>query len=328
MKNKYYDGPQSDHFDGQLFFNPWDRQTTPSFMKVLYWKLTAGRKHWPVEVENTFSDRPPDRVEGSQLRVCFVGHSTVLIQTEGLNILTDPVWAHRVSPFKNFGPTRVRTPGILLHNLPPIDLILISHNHYDHLDLETLKQIELRDSPQIFTPLGNDKIIKREIPSIKVETLDWHQHKEVTSQLKIHLMPSQHWSARGFLDRNKALWGAFVISTPGGHIYFCGDSGYGSGEIFRKVHEEFGNFRLALLPIGAYEPRWFMEYAHMNPEEAVHALKDLDAAFGLAIHFETFRLTDEGFDDPRNHLTAACEKYSIAPKRFRSLQVGEAWLVP
>ena len=140
MCGNYYIGPQSDHYDGKRFFNPWNKQA-PSFWDVLYWKLTAKPKHWPNVVENTFHDHPPIKIEGSQLRMSFVGHSTVLIQTEGLNIITDPVWAERVSPFKNIGPTRVRNPGISLKNLPPIDLILISHNHYDHLDLPTLKKI-------------------------------------------------------------------------------------------------------------------------------------------------------------------------------------------
>lgn len=323
----YYKGPKSDHFDGLRFFNPWNPQMI-SFYKVLYWKMTSKRKHWPAKKKNQLVDIPPKGVEGNQLRVSFVGHSTMLIQTQGLNILTDPIWSDRASPFKYFGPVRYSDPGIVFENLPPIDLILISHNHYDHLDMHTIEKIWRKDRPRIITPLGNDSIIQSENPSIEVDTLDWHQAINVGKDVSIHLTPAQHWSARGFSDKNKALWGAFVISTPGGNIYFCGDSGYGDGDTFRGALKQFGSFRFAMLPIGAYEPRWFTEYAHMNPEEAVLAYKDLGEPYATAMHFLTFQLTDEGFDDPSRLLREACKKLGVNQERFHTLKLGESWMVP
>lgn len=326
-RKAYYKGPKSDHFDGSRFFNPWNPQSSPLY-KVLYWKITSKRNRWPKKSKSQLLDTPPKRVEGKELRVSFVGHSTMLIQTQGLNILTDPIWSIRASPFKYFGPARYNSPGIPFEKLPPIDLILISHNHYDHLDVRTIKKIWHKDRPRIITPLGNDAIIQSEDPSIQVETLDWHQAIHIQQNTTIHLTPAQHWSARGFLDRNKALWGAFVISTAGGNIYFCGDSGYGKGDTFRKALEQFGHFRFAMLPIGAYKPRWFMKYSHMDPGEAVLACQDLGEPYTAAIHFETFRLADEGFEDPTKLLAEACKKFHVNPQRFRALKLGEAWIIP
>lgn len=323
----YYKGPKSDHFDGIRFFNPWDPQTH-SLYQLLRWKIRSIPKKWPTKKEAPRLQIPLERVEGNQLRITFVGHSTMLIQTQGLNIITDPIWSTRASPFKYLGPARYSNPGIPLEKLPPIDLILISHNHYDHLDINTIKKIWHRDRARIIAPLGNDAVIHLKAPSIPVETLDWYQKITIQNGVTIHLTPTQHWSARGFSDRNKALWGAFIISTTGGNIYFCGDSGYGNGEIFRKVHQLFGSFRFAMLPIGAFEPRWFMKYFHMNPEEAVLAYKDLGKPYAAAIHFKTFRLADEGFHDATRLLAEACVKYQIDPQKFRALQLGESWIVP
>lgn len=326
LRKSYYVGAKSDHFDGVRFFNPWNPQKS-SLWTALRWKMTSQRRPWPNEPQVERFDIPPARVEGNQLRVSFVGHATVLIQTLNLNILTDPVWSCRASPFKRLGPTRYRDPGIRFEELPVIDVVLISHNHYDHLDIATIKSLWSRDRPRIVVPLGNDAIIQAADPSIHVDALDWNQSIDIGHAVKIHLMPTQHWSARGLSDKNKALWGAFVIETKGGNIYFCGDSGY-EQTIFRKAAERFGSFRFAMLPIGAFEPRWFMKYAHMNPEEAVLAYKDLGEPNASAIHFETFRLADEGFNDPRNLLMQACGKHGVDPQKFRAPVVGEAWIVP
>lgn len=323
----YYKGPRSDHFDGVQFYNSWDPQSH-SFFQILRWKLTSRQREWPKKIENSLTDIPPRKVDGSQLRVSFVGHSTVLIQMAGINFLTDPVFANRVSPLKNFGPERYINPGISIEDLPSIDFILLSHNHYDHLDINTLKQIWDKDRPRILAPLGNDLVIQSEFPSIKVETLDWHESIAISNGINIHLAPCQHWSRRRFFDKNKALWGAFIISTPSGNIYFCGDSGYASGQMFRQAQERIGSFRFAMLPIGAYEPRWFMKYSHMNPEEAVLAHKDLGEPYTMAMHYETFRLTDEGFTEPRKHLSRALIEHNVNSERFRALKVGESWMIP
>lgn len=323
----YYQGPISDHFDGKRFFNPWNPKL-PKSSELLRWKLSSKPKPWPKKLKKSQTDVPPIKVEGNTLRISFVGHSTMLIQTQGLNILTDPIWSNRASPFQWFGPKRLCTPGITFENLPPIDLILISHNHYDHLDLNTIHKIWSRDTPRIIAPLGNDTVIQLKLPRIPVETLDWHQCITFLDEVNIHLEPSQHWSARGILDKNKALWGAFVIETKGGNIYFGGDTGYGDGSTFRKTRERFGKFRLAFLPIGAYEPQWFMNYAHMSPEDAALAYKDLAEPYTAAIHFQTFRLGDEGHTEPNTILDEVLKRLHLNDKKFRSLDIGEAWFIP
>ena len=321
----YYKGPSSDHFDGVQFYNPWNRRYH-SFWSFLRWRFQAKPKSWPKKVAS-LKDTPPAHVPGSTLRVSFVGHSTVLIQTENMNILTDPIWSERASPFAWLGPKRVAAPGISFDQLPKIDLILVTHNHYDHLDLPTLKKLWDRDQPLILAPLGNDVVIHTVYSDIVVDTLDWHQNTKI-GNITVHLEPIQHWSARNLRDRDKALWGAFVIESPSGKIYFAGDTGYGTGDHFRKTVENFGPFRFAMLPIGACEPRWFMNYAHMNPEEAVVAHQVLNGPYTLAIHHATFQLADEGYDDPVRELASAKLKHQIKDEWFRALKVGEAWEVP
>ena len=323
----YYKGPTSDHFDGIRFYNPWN-PILPKSSDLIRWKISAKPKPWSKKIKAFSNDIPPNHIEGNTLRISFVGHSTMLIQTAGLNILTDPIWSKRASPFKWFGPKRYTKPGISFEGLPKIDLILISHNHYDHLDLHTIRKLWVRDRPKIIAPLGNDTIIQSSQADIAVETLDWYQSITFNKNVSIHLEPAQHWSARGILDKNKALWGAFVIQTPGGNIYFAGDTGYGNGELFRQTLQRFKNFRLAMLPIGAYEPLWFMHYAHMNPEDAVSAYKDLGEPYTAAIHHQTFKLGDEGQNDPTTILNQALKKLDRNEKKFRSLHVGESWIIP
>lgn len=324
---KYYSGPKSDHFDGIRFFNPWNPYKH-SFWKVLYWKLTSSPRPWPDRLENTFSDIPPARVTGNALRVSFVGHSTVLIQTQGINILTDPTWSEWAAPFAWSRIRRVSEPGISFENLPKIDIVLISHNHYDHLHLETLQKLHRRDNPQFITPLGNDAIIHAYDSSIPIAVLDWGQSLGLTSNISVHLVPAQHWSARGLFDRRKALWGGFVIETDDGNIYFSGDTGYGKGEVFKHVKERFRRFRLAILPIGAYKPRFFMKDSHMNPADAIKAYHDLGLPHTMGVHYGTFRLADEGYDCPIKDLSYAKTTHNITQDRFRVLSIGEAWNVP
>lgn len=324
----YYKGPITDHFDGKKFYNPWNPYLH-SLFSVIRWKLTSTPKIWPQKVENQFLESPLSIVAGSGLRVTYVGHSTALIQTHGLNILTDPIWSKRASPFTWIGPERISEPGISFELLPKIDLILISHNHYDHLDLETIKSIWDRDKPKIIVPLGNDTIIHFKDPSIEVVAIDWNQSISIKNGFNVYLEPSQHWSGRSlFFDRNKALWGSFVVDIFGDKIYFSGDTGYGNGNLFNSAREKFGPFRLALLPIGAYEPRWFMKYAHMNPEDAVHAYEDLGRPFTMGLHLQTFHLSDEGFMDPIEDMAKIQKKFDIPKDRFRILDIGEKWDIP
>jgi L-ascorbate metabolism protein UlaG (beta-lactamase superfamily) len=321
---RYYDGPVSDHFDGKYFFDP--HGAPPKRVgELLRWWFANERAEWPASRPSPFSDRPPARVEGAAWRISFVGHATVLIQTAGLNILFDPMWSERCSPVSFAGPRRVNAPGIAFDALPPIDVVLVSHCHYDHLDAPTLSRLAAAHRPRVITPLGNDTIMLAHDPAIRAEAYDWDDRVVLGNGVAVTLAPMRHWSARGFLDRNKALWAAFVIETPGGRIYLVADAGYGDGYHFRTARERHGPFRLAVLPIGTYEPRWFMRDQHMNPEDSVRAFLDTGAELALAHHFGTFRLGNEAIDAPERALKEALAAAEITPDRFRALKPGEVW---
>ncbi|TIU89863.1 MAG: hypothetical protein E5W09_34280, partial [Mesorhizobium sp.] len=191
---------------------------------------------------------PAKRIDGSGLRLTMVGHSSLLIQTAGLNILTDPVWSRRVSPLSFAGPKRVNLPGIAFSNLPPIDLVLVSHNHYDHLDLATLKRLKIKHDPLVLAPLGNDAIIDDGVPGVRLSVHDWGERVEIGKDVAVYVEPVHHWSARGTRDRRMALWAGFVVETPGGKVYFAGDTGFHEGINYRLMAERHGGFRLAILP--------------------------------------------------------------------------------
>jgi L-ascorbate metabolism protein UlaG (beta-lactamase superfamily) len=320
---RYYDGPVSDHFDGVRFF---DRHGSPpnSLARLLRWRAMRTPEPWPQWAASPFSDRPPRRVEGRLWRLSFVGHASWLLQTAGLNILIDPVWSKRVSPVSFAGPVRVNDPGIAFDALPPIDAVLVSHCHYDHLDVPTLVALSSH-RPRLIMPLGNDTIVRMQDPSVRAEVHDWGDRVELGRDVAVTLLPIHHWSARGVTDRNKALWAAFVIETPEGRLYHVADSGYGDGHHFRMARDKDGPFRLAVLPIGAYEPRWFMRDQHMNPDEAVRALADSGAELALGHHFGTFPLADEAFDAPPRALAEARKAAGLAADRFRTMQPGEVW---
>ena len=326
--NRYYSGPPSDHFDGTLFFNP-DGQPPARFADLLKWQLSGDRSKWPVANPSPFEPaRPTERIDGSGLRLTMVGHSTLLIQTAGLNILTDPVWSPRVSPLSFAGPKRVNAPGIAFSQLPPIDLVLVSHNHYDHLDLATLKRLQVGHDPLLLTPLGNDFIIENAVSGMRLSGHDWGDRVDIGNGVAIHVEPVHHWSARGARDRRMALWAGFVIETPAGKVYFAGDTGFHGGANYRLMAEKHGGFRLAILPIGAYEPRWFMAPQHQNPEEAVQGMRLCNAAYAAGCHWGTFQLTDEPIDEPAAKLVEALDDQGVAQERFRALRPGEIWDVP
>lgn len=321
-RNPYYRGPVSDHFDGVRFFRP-GHAAERSAADLARWQFSGGRQAWPASFPSPFADHPPARVDG--LRVVLVGHATLLVQAVGLNILVDPVWSDRVSPFRFAGPRRVNPPGIVFDDLPPIDAILITHNHYDHLDVATLGRLWLRDRPRIVAPLGNDTIIRAHEDEAAVDTLDWGGSLDLGGGVGVHLEPANHWSARGLNDRRMALWGAYVLVTPAGTVYLAGDTGYGDGGTFRAVRERFGAPRLACLPIGAYEPRWFMQAQHMNPADAVMAFADLGAEAAIGVHWGTFQLTNEGVEQPARGLETSVAEAGIAPGRFRAFRPGQVW---
>lgn len=304
----------------QLFHNLNPNCQPKSFKDLLKWKLTVKNPKWPKKILLENYDTPPAVVtEPNKIRVTWVGQATFLIQIDGVNILTDPIWSKRASPFKYLGPKRVMDPGIKLTNLPKIDIILISHNHYDHLDLNTIRIIWQRDQPRIITPLINDKIMK----DILVNTLNWQENIIINSDLAIHLEPSQHWSARGLFDRNQALWGNFIIKTKSADICFIGDSGYNE-----KLYKDIGlkyNIFLSIIPIGAFEPRWFMQDMHMTPEEAVLTHTDLKSKYSIASHFQTFQLGSESYLQAPTEFNSALEKYKITYKKFILPTCGQAY---
>lgn len=320
-RNPYFHGPVSDHFDGVRFFNPGESPTDRTLGEILRCRRTAADNPWPgaVPVERAL---PEARV--ARLRVTMIGHATTLIQVAGLNVLTDPVWSDRASPLVFAGPRRVTAPGVAINRLPPIDAILLSHNHYDHLDIATLKLLHDRYGPLIITPLGNDAIIRRRIPEARIAVGDWGDRITFAPTADVHIVPANHWSSRGLRDRRMALWGGFMLRVGQRLIYFAGDTGYGSGDIFRAMRATFGAPDLALLPIGAYDPRWFMAAQHADPEEAIRILRDLKARNAIAIHWGAFKLTDEPRDEPAQRLAAGLAAGGIDAARFVVAQPGDA----
>ena len=321
--NAYYSGPVSDHFDGTRFSNPGGVEPRGR-LDFLRWQLTEPWAAWPSRFPSPFPpDRPPASVEGDAVRIACVGHASFLVQTHGLNILIDPVWAERASPFSFVGPKRVNAPGIAFDDLPKIHCVLVTHNHYDHMDVGTIQLLWQRFAPRIVTPLGNDIILREAVPGLVADAVDWDATADLGGGVAVHVEPSQHWSARGAFDRSHALWASFVLEAGARKLYCVGDSGFGDGATFARVRQRHPGLAAALLPIGAYEPRWFMGASHMNPDDAVQALELCGAAQALGHHWGTFRLTNEAVDQPALDLAAALTARGVAPERFAALRPGE-----
>lgn len=313
-----YEGPPSDHFDGAHFHNlaPTER-SADALLSLL---TTDWRSDWQEVAAPTVAP-PPRRVAGARLEVTLIGHSTVLLQTGGLNILTDPVWSERAGPLSFVGTRRYRPPALPLADLPPIDVVLISHSHYDHLDLATLRALAERDAPLFLLGLGNDETLRRAGIEARVSTLDWWQTVALPGPIAVTAVPGQHWSSRGLLDRNRTLWLGFVIKAPGGPIYFAGDTAMGPH--FMQIARRFGPPRLALLPIGAYRPAALMRGSHLSPAQAVAAHGLLDAARSIPIHWGTFRLSAEGMNAPVRALEIARQRAGLPAAAFAVAPFGQ-----
>jgi L-ascorbate metabolism protein UlaG (beta-lactamase superfamily) len=310
----------SDHFDGRRFFNPTLPRGSEAALRSVLKMLREPRSRWPRSVENKGVSQLNVTLPIDDIAVTFVNHATFLIQIAGIAILTDPIWSERASPFRWAGPRRVRKPGVAFDDLPRIDLVLLSHNHYDHLDLATLKRLRQTFSPTILLAAGDARLVGP-LGFKDMRELDWWDETPIGEELKIAFVPAQHSSARGLLDRQQSLWGGYVIKSRGRLIYFSGDSGY--SKHFSDIKLRLGSPDIAMLGIGSYEPRWFMKPIHMNPAEAVRAHGDLGAKHSIGMHFGTFQLTPEPIDQPQADLKAALSQSGISDSEFVTLDEGE-----
>lgn len=312
----YYKGPASSHFTGIRFIN-YDNIKAKGFLDVMKWMLNRDQGEW-TEIKKNSHTKP--RAQEDSLTVYFVNHATFLIQWNGLNILTDPIWSERTSPFSFAGPKRMRPPGIKFENLPSIDLVLISHNHYDHLDVPTLQRLWERDQPKYIVPLGVDIYLQKKKINETV-ALDWWEAEKM-NQLNIEMMPAVHFSGRGMLDRDKTLWGGYMLSDGKRQLYFAGDTGYNE-KMFGDIKKKYPAIDVALLPIGAYKPQWFMSPIHVSPEEAVVIHQQLNPTLSVGMHYGTFPLADDGQYESPKDLKEAIEKYKVDPAAFILLKEGE-----
>jgi L-ascorbate metabolism protein UlaG (beta-lactamase superfamily) len=323
--------PVSDHCDGERFFNP--RENARPLGDVIKWMRTRQRTPWPKRLPIAPYPTPPATVGRGEVAVTFIGHSTFLIRTASAVILTDPVFTPHAGPFGRMGPPRVRPPAIAPSSLPPIDLVLVSHNHYDHLQPSSLRRFAetaafvapLGVPPQLDLPAkaGSHEISTELGASAfrrKIHELDWWQ-SATAGPAEITCVPAQHFSARTPWDRNRTLWCGYIVRVDGLTIYFAGDAGYSPH--FKEIGARSSSIDVALLPIGAYEPRWFMRPVHMNPEEAVRAHLDLHPRVSIGMHFGTFQLTDEGIDEPLRALERAREAHGVSADAFGVLDFGE-----
>jgi L-ascorbate metabolism protein UlaG (beta-lactamase superfamily) len=325
---RYYRGPVSDHFGGERFVNPDgadDALAPPGGTGTMLRYVTArdNRPIWPDRVAVTPA-KPPARVDGGRMLATWVGHATVLVQTQGFNILTDPVWSKSAGPF-GIGPTRVAEPGIRFEDLPKIDLVLVSHDHYDHMDLTTLRKLWDRDHPLIVTSLGNDSVIGQ--AGVPARALDWGGRVVVRPGVEVIVNRSHHWDSRWFADRNRALWSGFVVRLPGGNLFFAGDTGAGDLKWADRA-ASYGPIRLALIPIGAFRftAGQMAAGSHVGPVDAVEVYRRLGAAHAIAIHWGTFRLSYEGWDTPPRLLAAA--EACTGQRGFAAVRIGRTLEIP
>lgn len=327
----YYRGPPGSHFDGAHFFNPdgdddhlpGGRSRAGFIARRIFGDTT--QPVWPARVAVRTS-KPPARVEGAAMRVTWIGHATALIQTNGLNILTDPVWSDRAGPF-GFGPTRVAEPGVRFEDLPRIDLVLVSHNHYDHMDLATLGRLWQRDRPAIVTSLGNDSVIAQ--AGVPARALDWGQQFALRDDVRVVVTRNHHWGSRWFGDRNRALWSSFVVTLPHGNVFFAGDTGLGDGK-WPAEAAALGPIRFAAIPIGAFrfEEGQMASGSHVGPGDAIRVWDGLGRPFALPIHWGTFRLSREGYATPPRMLAAMFRCAGSDPARFAPGVIGVPLQIP
>ncbi len=314
----------SDHFNGKTFF-----QRHHSSLRMLdfwRWRLKHRPKPWPAQVAIA-AQPPPQTPRGEEVVTTWLGHASFLLQSTRGTVLIDPVFSDRASPVSWAGPRRVHPPGIAFESLPRIDVVLLSHDHYDHCDAPTLRRLASEHRPHFIAPLRHEDLLRRAGASAEsVTELDWWHSTTLLSGLAVTLTPSKHWSNRFGSPRNHRLWGGFALGFGAKRVWFVGDTGY-DAEIFRAVRRRCDPPDLALVPIGAYEPRWFMAPMHLNPAEAVQLHRDVGARLSIGMHWGTFQLTDEGREEPVAALEEARRAAGVAPEEFRVVEPGESVLV-
>lgn len=318
-------------YDGEKFLNIKndselvndENKERPSFWSFI--KQRRETPKWEMQELPNGESKPKERVDGKEIQVTFVNHATVLIQTEGLNILTDPIWSKRASPFSFIGPKRYMPVGVLFDDLPKIDIILLSHNHYDHMDIDTLKKISNRDEQIIYTHLGVSDYLKKRDINGSID-MDWWDKIDYSQEIEIHSVPAQHFSARAISDRNRTLWGGFVVRTQNGDIYFAGDTGY--GPFVDQIKENYPEgFRFAMIPIGAYEPRSFMKEMHTSPEDAIMMHKKLGVETSMGIHHGTFNLSLESQFDPSQKIKSLLQEEGNEMVNFFPILNGDTLII-
>ena len=311
ISKKVYSGDVSDHFNGKKFVNT-NGSDVNGLKEVFKFIRTRKPKKWVKNYETYFRDTLIENNYTDSIKLIFINHSTFLIQLDTINILTDPIWSQRCSPLQWLGPKRNRPPGVTFNSLPNIDLVLISHNHYDHLDKNTILKLQKEHAPRFIVPLGVSTFFKR-LGINNVIEIDWDQEIEFKS-IKIKGTPAVHFSGRGAFDRDKTLWCGILIEGSK-KIYFAGDTAYDEN-IFKKIGDESINLDLSIIPIGAYKPNWFMSPIHTNPNEAVKIHIDLKSKQSVATHFGTFALADEGQGEAGKDLKIALAKNKILNHKF------------
>lgn len=317
-----YAGPVSDHYDGERFHNaePFEKNWLDLIRFI--WERDPGV--WTRDLTTPPGPKPQATVGEGGLRATVINHATVLLQFDGVNVLTDPIWSERASPVQWAGPRRFVPPGVRFEDLPKIDAVLISHNHFDHLDLPTLKRLHAAHDPMFYVGLGERKTLSDGgIAAARITELDWWQAAALPNGRQLHGAQSVHWTGRGIGGRNRSLWMSWVLETAGGPVYFAGDTGYGPQ--FKAARARFGPMRLALLPIGAYLPRWITAYQHIDPAEAVKAHQELAAQRSLAVHFGTFELSDDGQTEPVQDLAQALAAAGIEARLFTAPTFGSGY---
>ncbi len=290
---------------------------------VWRWRREAQPVAWPQAVADPAQPPPPARVSGGEIAVTFIGHATFLVRIGAMGFLTDPVFTTHAGPLGRFGPRRVRPPAFSIDELPAPDVVLVSHNHYDHLQPRSLAALQKRFAPRFVTGLGLAPFFRARGLD-RVTELDWWQTTDVRGRARVTYVPAQHFSRRGPRDTNRSLWGGFVVEHDGRTVYYAADSAYCPH--FAEIGRRFPSIDVALMPIGAYEPRWFMNIVHVNPAESVRAFRDLGARHAVAMHFGTFQLTDEGIDEPIASLQRELAMPEHAGLDFRVPEHGQTLL--